>query len=1048
MGGFNTLGATRMSIRTIPATAALFLGALLTLAAPPARAALPTVVVLAASASSGPDVQKQIMKTNAFSKVDLFRVDEGTPTVAQLKAYDAAVVYSFLTFKDPKALGDNLATFLEQGGGVVLFDWEAEEIGSYQLAGRFHDTYTLMTPQKSADLSSKASSLGKLKEPGSPLLAGVTKFGCAGEPCHHLTSAPKNGGVVVAEWADGAPLVIRGLVNGHALCELNFFGPSDETGIGEWDVTTDGHLLIKNALTYVMGGSVKANVGQVQFADTQVGDTTAAMKVTYTNTGMMAATISKIAIDGANAADFSFTPGAALPKALAPGATFDVSVIFAPTVKGARVASLKTTVTGQMNLLDTPLLGTALGGAIAVFPTPVKMGGVKLGGTLSKMITIQNASAGTVTIQSIEVNVGAAEFTLTPSQVPPVTLAMGGMMTATVKFTPIGPGNKVGNLLFKLPNIADQNVPIQASAGDPKVMLGNNAVAFGGQHVGVAALPLGLTVTNAGFSDLTIKGAVLAGANAADFQLMGLNVPQGIAPAATVSYNLIFKPTAIGARAATVNLTSDDPNNGALTYAASGIGVTFSESINPTTLDFGMVKGNMISPSKTTTLANMSAAPLGVNAVTISGPQAAAFKYMGSAPAVPMQLGGNMNLPIALVFAPTAPGAATATLTIALDDPKMPSATVMLKGVGVAGKLTIAPTALNFGGVALDTDSKPQVVTLGNTGSGELAIAKVDITGANKNQFAFDVLKLPNFPALIPVGGKLPLDVLCAPTVHAAAVAQIDIVSDDPLLPMGKVTLACLGTQPEIDVTPLELKFDPLPISVMSSPKPVTITNTGDGDLVVAPSLGGSNPKEFTFDKKMPLTIKPKTKEVVMVTFAPTLVMSSSATLTLTPTAGSLMPVEVTLFGMGTSPMLSITPQTVSFGLTNVGTASVPAEITVRNGSKATLEIGSIASVNPTEFVVTEEGTERVLTPGAETHFAITYAPMNAGPAVTQVLLTLKGATKPIGMVGVSGEGLVVMPPVKSGGCSLAATPRAPIAAPAGLALLLLALTLRPRRRR
>ena len=246
-----------MSIRRFPVVAAL---AFATLLAAPARAALPTVLVLAASASSGPDVQKQITKTAAFSKVDLFRVDEGTPTVAQLKAYDAAVVYSFLSFKDAKALGDNLATYLEQGGGVVLFDWEAEEIGSYQLAGKFQDVYTLMTPQKSADLSSKLTTLGKINEQGSPLLGGVTKFTCKAAPCHHLTSAPKNGGVVVAEWADGAPLVIRGNVGGHNLCELNFFAPSSETGIGEWDVATDGHILIKNALTFVMGGAVKANV--------------------------------------------------------------------------------------------------------------------------------------------------------------------------------------------------------------------------------------------------------------------------------------------------------------------------------------------------------------------------------------------------------------------------------------------------------------------------------------------------------------------------------------------------------------------------------------------------------------------------------------------------------------------------------------------------------------------------------------------------------------------------------------------------------------------
>ena len=39
---------------------------------------------------------------------------------------------------------------------------------------------------------------------------------------------------------------------------------------------------------------------QIAFADTQVGDITAPQTITYTNTGMMAATISDVSLGGAN----------------------------------------------------------------------------------------------------------------------------------------------------------------------------------------------------------------------------------------------------------------------------------------------------------------------------------------------------------------------------------------------------------------------------------------------------------------------------------------------------------------------------------------------------------------------------------------------------------------------------------------------------------------------------------------------------------------------------------------------------------------------------
>jgi hypothetical protein len=180
--------------------------------------------------------QTQEQNTGAFSVVDTFDARSATPTVAQLQSYDAVLVFLNVGFADYVALGDNLATYYDGGGRVVLcsFIW----VGGFT-QGRFFvvgNGYMLLDYATAGYVN---ESIGTVVEPTSPLMAGVQTLTWAGSS---EATTLVNGGVAVAKWkVSGNPLVVRGVVKGRNRADLNFFLPG---------TPGDGALLIRNALLY------------------------------------------------------------------------------------------------------------------------------------------------------------------------------------------------------------------------------------------------------------------------------------------------------------------------------------------------------------------------------------------------------------------------------------------------------------------------------------------------------------------------------------------------------------------------------------------------------------------------------------------------------------------------------------------------------------------------------------------------------------------------------------------------------------------------------
>ncbi|MFO1093207.1 MAG: hypothetical protein U0992_07820 [Planctomycetaceae bacterium] len=108
------------------------------------------IVGAPADLSWNTDVQSKIVGTGLISgSVDVFDASLGTPTLSQLQAYDAVLFYSDTGFADRDTLGNNLADYVDGGGGVVeaTFAFWDSSGGGIAIGGRWRsDGYDIWTP--------------------------------------------------------------------------------------------------------------------------------------------------------------------------------------------------------------------------------------------------------------------------------------------------------------------------------------------------------------------------------------------------------------------------------------------------------------------------------------------------------------------------------------------------------------------------------------------------------------------------------------------------------------------------------------------------------------------------------------------------------------------------------------------------------------------------------------------------------------------------------------------------------------------------------------
>ncbi|MBS0187528.1 MAG: hypothetical protein JSS51_05635 [Planctomycetes bacterium] len=212
----------------------------------------PSILILH-TAWYGADTQGQLVATGLFSSVDLWNAaasGSGTPTLAQLLPYDAVLVspdYSEV-FADNVALGNTLADYVDNGGGVVCCSLAISTFSPP--AGRWASGYQVITPGANPIyLSQQTLDVNSIADPNNLLFIGVGSFKGVSSP-HAAQTTVNAGSTILARWTGGH--VLAAASNTRARVDLNIFPPSSNVSGAFWDASTDGTKLIANSLLSVI----------------------------------------------------------------------------------------------------------------------------------------------------------------------------------------------------------------------------------------------------------------------------------------------------------------------------------------------------------------------------------------------------------------------------------------------------------------------------------------------------------------------------------------------------------------------------------------------------------------------------------------------------------------------------------------------------------------------------------------------------------------------------------------------------------------------------
>ena len=210
------------------------------------------VCILGAEADTNAldDITQKISSTKLFHLVSYIDVSSTTPEVSELQMFDALLLFSNYKFDSPNSLGNNVAEYIESGGGVVSMMFEIERDGDWGLQGRFAQERYLTIPPAPVSRTPRLE-MAKIYFPDHPIMNNVGSFDGGSASIRPGTTSVYSDVLRIADWEDGKPLVTAKVLDCARRADLAFYPKSSDIFEDGWRSDTDGHLLMANALTWV-----------------------------------------------------------------------------------------------------------------------------------------------------------------------------------------------------------------------------------------------------------------------------------------------------------------------------------------------------------------------------------------------------------------------------------------------------------------------------------------------------------------------------------------------------------------------------------------------------------------------------------------------------------------------------------------------------------------------------------------------------------------------------------------------------------------------------
>jgi len=645
--------------------------------------------------------------------------------------------------------------------------------------------------------------------------------------------------------------------------------------------------------------------------------------------------------------------------------------------------------------------------SIAVSPSLVSFGSVKIKTQTTQTLTVSNTGKAPLTISQAAVS--GTGFSLSGISAP-ITVAAGASMNFTVSFQPTTTGAASGSIAISS-NASTSPLTISlagtgVTASTPAISVTPAALNFGSLTVKTSASQT-VKLSNPGTADLTISQAGVSGTG---FSLSGLTAPMTVAAGASMNFTVSFQPAATGAASGSISITSNAGSSPAV-ISLTGTGVATSTpaiSVTPAALNFGNLTVKT-SASQTVTLSNTGTATLSISQASITG---TGFGMSGLTAPKTVAAGASMNFTVS--FQPTATGATSGSISITSNAGSSP-AVISLTGTGVATStpaISVTPGALNFGNLTVKTLAS-HTVTLSNTGTAALTISQASVSGTG---FSLSGLTAP---VTVAAGASMNFTVSFQPTATGAASGSISINHNAGSSP-AVISLTGTGvatSTPAISVTPGALNFGSLTVKTSAS-HTVTLSNTGTATLSISQAnITGSG---FGMSGLVaPATVAAGASVNFTVSFQPTSTGAVSGSISITSNANP-SPLTIGLTGTGvaaSSPAISVTPASVGFGNLTVKTSATQT-VKLSNTGTADLTI-SQANITGTGFGMSGLTVPMTVAAGASMNFTVSFQPTTTGAASGSIAIMSNAGNSPLS-IPMTGTGVAAILTLSASPASIA----------------------------
>lgn len=549
-------------------------------------------------------------------------------------------------------------------------------------------------------------------------------------------------------------------------------------------------------------------------------------------------------------------------------------------------------------------VGPSAGGAstsktagISLSPAALSFGSVTLGTNSSKVVSMTNGGSAAVVLS----NITSSTASFVPSGLTlPMSVPSGRSVSFTVNFAPRTAGNFSGTIA-----VADSATGTPATIAvsgtatqqqQPGVIAASSAnLSLGSVAVGSTATQ-SFSVTNTGGMTATLSAV---SSSTVAFTAGGPTFPTDITPGQTVPFTVTFAPMAAGTATGVITVTSNAsnaPTTISVTGTATAAATPGKLSASAASVSVGGVNVGSTG-SQTFSVTNTGSADVNLSSLTSS-----AAVFTASGPTFPMSLAAGQSVSVKVVFAPTAAGNASGTITLASDASNAPTA-IAVTGTGVAA--AVAPT--------ISSQPTAQSVVAGQTATFAVtANGTAPLTYQwSKNGTAIS----GTTSATYTTAAETTSDNGASFTVSVTNGAG-NVTSNVAKLTVSTATLS-------LSANPASLSFGSVNVG-SNSAQSVTFTNGGNSNVTisnVSVSGAGFNATGVSSGQ----VVAPGKTASLNVTFTPANSGALTGSVTVTSNATN-SPLSVALSGTGTSTTISSVSGAPTCGISGDTTNHVPTD--------------------------------------------------------------------------------------------------------------------------